>query len=87
MCVHVLRIESEDICQQKSLQRASFIGEHQNVAKALMGSCRPSTSPEVKQLIRQMVERDPAKRIKMEDICQQKWVAQASTLRAGPFTV
>lgn len=31
-----------------------------------------------------MVERDPNKRIKMEDICQQKWVAQASTLRAGP---
>ena len=40
--------------------------------------CRPATSQEVKRLIRCMVERDPKKRIKMEEICQQPWVAQAS---------
>ncbi len=39
---------------------------------------RPSTSQDVKRLIRSMVERDPKKRIKMEEICQQPWVAQAS---------
>ncbi|CAL5225961.1 g8763 [Coccomyxa viridis] len=37
---------------------------------------RPATSQEVKRLIRSMVERDPKKRIKMEEICQQPWVAQ-----------
>jgi len=38
---------------------------------------RPVTSPDVKRLIRSMVERDPKRRIKMEGICQQPWVAQA----------
>ena len=38
--------------------------------------CSPPTSPDVKRLIRCMVERDPRRRIKMEDICQQPWVAQ-----------
>ena len=83
--MHVRRINIENLCQRKSLRRASFVWKHQeNVADVLMSSCRPPTSPEVKQLIRRMVERDPAKRIKMEDICQQKWVAQASSLRADP---
>ncbi|CAK0733351.1 hypothetical protein CVIRNUC_000261 [Coccomyxa viridis] len=37
---------------------------------------RPATLPDVKHLIRCMLERDSQRRIKMEDICQQPWVAQ-----------
>ena len=42
--------------------------------------CSPPTSPDVKRLIRCMVERDPKRRIKMEDICQQPWVAQVGAI-------
>ena len=44
--------------------------------------CSPPTSQDVKLLIRRMVERDPRRRIKMEDICQQPWVAQVGAFWA-----
>ena len=46
--------------------------------------CSPATSPDVKRLIKCMVERDPRRRIKMEDICQQPWVAQVGATAALP---
>ena len=49
---------------------------------AALRCCSPPTSPDVKRLIRCMVERDPKRRIKMEDICQQSWVAQVNATAA-----